>query len=158
MVNSFCTLSHFPFTEARLVGCLEIPAHIPLQAGFLNDSNDLCYAPLHWQKFLPPDCVFNYQFLNLGIMLPLISPYHHPHIQPSPVHQGMQSALLVCLLLATAQRAYGFLIPASFMAGHICVSPSMVSQVSLSQPRQLKPRMARLHQSGRHDSDIQWKK
>lgn len=45
-----------------------------------------------------------------------------------------------------AEGTYGFLIPASFVAGHICDSPSVASQVSLSQPRQLKPRMARLHQ------------
>lgn len=85
-------------------------------------------------------------------MLPLISLYHHPHIQPHPFQQGVQSALLVCFLLATAQGAYGFLITASFMAGHICISPSVASQVSLWQPRQLKPRMARLHQSGWHVS------
>ena len=87
---------------------MEIPAHISLHPWFLNDSNDLCCAPLRWQKFLPLDCVFTCQFLNSGIMLPLVSPYHHPHIQLPAFQQGARSALLVCFLLARHSTPTGF--------------------------------------------------
>lgn len=58
LVNLFCTVTLFPRTEARLAGCLEALAHVPLQPWLCNDRNDLCYAPLsgrnpyHWAVFL----------------------------------------------------------------------------------------------------------
>lgn len=98
--------------------------------------------------------VFTCQLLKLGIMLPLLSPHHHLQIQ-------LFSFKVVCYhlfcWLPPCQCTYRFLIPASFMAERICVSPRAASMVSLLQPRQLKACMARLHQSSWHVRDIQWK-